>query len=261
MNPSSESETIESENAATPPANHKSTAIKVVVFLVVVAAAAIGYWQFGDVLTLENLAAKEAELREARTAAPLVVFGIGFLIYVLVTGLSLPGAAVLTLASGWFFGVWQGTLLVSFASTTGATLAFLFSRYLFRDAIQQRFGDRLEKFNAALEKEGSFYLFTLRLIPVVPFFVINLVMGLTPIRTGTFWWVSQLGMLAGTAVYCYAGAAVPSLGELAERGMGGILSPKVIVAFVILGLFPITVKKVMAYVRSRRETAENLVED
>jgi len=259
MNSTSGSETTDSSTAAAP-AGRKSTIIKVVVFLVVAAAAAIGYWQFGDVLTLENLAAKEAELRDARANAPLLVFGIGFVVYVVVTGLSLPGAAVLTIASGWFFGFWQGTLLVSFASTTGATLAFLFSRYLFRDAILRRFGERLEKFDEALEREGPFYLFTLRLIPVVPFFVINLVMGLTPIRTWTFWWVSQLGMLAGTAVYVYAGAAVPSLGELAERGMGSILSPQVLIAFVILGLFPITVKKIMAFVRSRRETAEELVE-
>jgi len=191
-------------------------------------------------------------LREAKANAPLLVFGTGFLIYVMVTGLSLPGAAVLTLAADWFFGLWQGTLLVSFASTIGATLAYLFSRFLFHDAIQRKFGERLEKFNAALKKEGPFHLFTLRLIPVVPFFVINLVMGLTPIRTWTFWWVSQIGMLAGTIVYVYAGAAVPSLGELAEHGMGGILSPQVIVAFVILGLFPITVKKIMAHLRSRR---------
>lgn len=241
---------------ATSPGKTRSSAIKLIVFLLVAAAAAIGYWQFGDALTLDNLASKETALREAKANAPLLVFGIGFLIYVLVTGLSLPGAAVLTLASGWFFGLWQGTLLVSFASTTGATLAFLFSRYLFRDTIQRRFGDRLEKFNAALEKEGPFYLFTLRLIPVVPFFVINLVMGLTPIRTWSFWWVSQVGMLAGTVVYVYAGASVPSLEEMAERGMSGVLSPQVIIAFVVLGIFPITVKKIMARVRSRRETAE-----
>lgn len=245
---------------ATSPRSKRSSTIKLIVFLLVAAAAAVGYWKFGDALTLDNLASKETALRDAKATTPLLVFGIGFLIYVLVTGLSLPGAAVLTLASGWFFGLWQGTLLVSFASTTGATLAFLFSRYLFRDTIQRRFGDRLEKFNAALEKEGPFYLFTLRLIPVVPFFVINLVMGLTPIRTWSFWWVSQVGMLAGTVVYVYAGASVPSLEEMAERGMSGVLSPQVIIAFVILGLFPITVKKIMARVRSRRETAEKLVE-
>lgn len=248
----------ESNSENTPASGGKSTVIKIIVFFLVAAAAGVGYWQFGDALTLDNLASKETALREAKANAPLLVFGIGFLIYVLVTGLSLPGAAVLTIASGWFFGLWQGTLLVSFASTTGATLAFLFSRYLFRDTIQRRFGDRLEKFNASLEKEGPFYLFTLRLIPAVPFFVLNLVMGLTPIRTWTYWWVSQVGMLAGTVVYVYAGASVPSLSELAERGMGGILSPQLIIAFIVLGIFPIAVKKIMARVRSRRETAESL---
>ena len=253
MNPS------ESTNKTTP-LKTKSPAIKIIVFLLVAAAAIVGYWKFGDTLTLQNLADQETALREAKVNTPLLVFGIGFVIYVLVTGLSLPGAAVLTIASGWFFGFWQGTLLVSFASTSGATLAFLFSRYLFRDAIQRRFGDRLEKFNKALEKEGPFYLFTLRLIPAVPFFVLNLVMGLTPIRTWTYWWVSQVGMLAGTMVYVYAGASVPSLAELAERGMGSILSPQLIIAFVILGLFPITVKKIMAAIRRHRETAEEIVE-
>lgn len=228
---------------------------KIILFLVVIGLAIFAYIKFGDVLTLENLAAQETQLREAKVSAPLLVFVIGFLIYVAVTGLSLPGAVVLTLAFGWFFGFWQGTLLVSFASTAGATLAFLFSRFLLRDTIQAKFGERLAKFNEALEREGPFYLFTLRLIPVVPFFVINLVMGLTPIRTWAFWWVSQLGMLAGTAVFVYAGAAVPSLAELAERGLGGILSPKAIIAFVILGLFPLAVKKIMAIVRKRRETA------
>ncbi len=225
---------------------------KVAVFVVAVAVAAFVYLRYGDAFSLENLAAREGELREARAAAPMLAFAVGFAIYVVVTGLSLPGAAALTLGSGWFFGFWQGVLLASFASTAGATLAFLFSRYLFRGPLQEKLGDRIENFNAALEREGAFYLFTLRLIPVVPFFVINLVMGLTPIRTWTFWWVSQLGMLAGTSVYVYAGASVPSLQELAESGLGGIFSPQVIVAFVVLGLFPITVKKVMARVRARQ---------
>lgn len=236
-----------------PKAGRNGNVKKIVLFIIVLAAAIFAYVKFGDALTLENLAAQETALRDARADAPLLVFAIGFLIDVAVTGLSLPGAAVLTLAAGWFFGFWQGSLLVSFASTSGATLAFLFSRYLFRDTIQAKFGDRLAKFNENLEREGPFYLFTLRLIPLVPFFVINLVMGLTPIRTRTFWWVSQLGMISGTAVYVYAGAAVPSLQELAERGLGGILSPKVIIAFVILGLFPVTVKKIMAAMRKRRD--------
>ena len=117
---------------------------------------------------------------------------------------------------GWYFGLAPAVILVSFASTSGATIAFLLSRYLFRDAIQTRFRDQLAKFNQALQREGAFYLFTLRLIPAVPFFVINVVMGLTPIRTLTFWWVSQVGMLAGTIVYVYAGSTIPSLAHLAD---------------------------------------------
>jgi uncharacterized membrane protein YdjX (TVP38/TMEM64 family) len=151
----------------------------------------------------------------------------------------------LTLLFGWYFGFWRGLVLVSFASTAGATVAFFLSRYFFRDTIQKRFGDRLTAFNKALEREGAFYLFTLRLIPAIPFFVINVVMGLTPIRPRTYWWVSQVGMLPGTAVFVYAGSTVPNLTTLAEKGVGGILSPQLIVAFVLLGIFPLIVKKVM----------------
>ena len=161
----------------------------------------------------------------------------------------MPGATGLSLACGWFFGFWQGVLFVSFASTTGATLAFLLSRYLFRDAILNRFGDRLAGFNAALEREGAFYLFTLRLIPAVPFFVINVVMGLTPMRVRTYWWVSQVGMFPGTCVYVYAGSQVPSLKKLADDGIRGILTPQMIGAFILLGLFPIVVKKIMGKLR------------
>ncbi len=242
---------ISPDPSITPQSNRRVTK-KLLLLIPVLGLAAFAFVQFRDVLTLENLANQEAALRSAKTANPLIAFVVGFLIYVVVTALSLPGAAVLTLASGWFFGFWQGTLLVSFASTTGATLAFLFSRYLFRDSIQTKFGDSLSKFNDALEKEGPFYLFTLRLIPVVPFFVINLVMGLTPIRTQTFWWVSQLGMIAGTSVYVSAGAAVPTLKELAEQGASGILSPQVIVAFTILGLFPLVVKRIVAAIIEKR---------
>ena len=134
---------------------------------------------------------------------------------------------------------------VGIAPTTGATLASLLGRCLFRDASLRKLGDRLRGFSEALERDGPFYLFTLRLIPVVPFFVINVVMGLTPIRIRTFWWVSQLGMLAGTSVYVYAGASVPDLQTLAERGAGGILTPRLVAAFVLLGLFPLAVKFLM----------------
>lgn len=218
---------------------------KLVVLGVVVAAAAVGYAQFRDTLTLQYLAEREAALRSYQQEHPLLVYGAAFLIYVAVTGLSLPGATVLTLTCGWFFGFWRGVLLVSFASTTGATVAFLVSRFLLRDSIQERFGDRLKTFNQALEREGAFYLFMLRLIPAVPFFVINVVMGLTPIQTRTYFWVSQLGMLPGTAVYVYAGSSVPNLATLAEKGVQGILSPQLLVAFALLGLMPLVLKKIV----------------
>ena len=230
-----------------PPQNHSLNALwkKLLVVVIVVIAVSVGYSQFGDTLTLQNLAAQEAQLRAWQLDHPLLVYGAAFLIYVAVTGLSLPGATVLTLTCGWFFGFWRGVLLVSFASTTGATVAFLVSRFLLRDSIQRRFGERLATFNQSLEREGAFYLFMLRLIPAVPFFVINVVMGLTPVRTRTYWWVSQLGMLPGTAVYVYAGSSVPHLSTLAEKGATGILSPQLLVAFALLGIVPLVLKKVV----------------
>ena len=189
---------------------------KIFVLALVLAALVVGYTQFGDALSFDKLAKQEAALRQFQHDHPILVYGTAFAVYVLVTGLSLPGAAVLTLLAGWYFGVLRGVIFVSFASTTGATLAFLLSRYLLRDWIQSRFGQRLKTFNDALDREGAFYLFTLRLIPVVPFFVINLVMGLTRVRVITFWWVSQIGMLAGTCVYVYAGSTIPGLEQIAD---------------------------------------------
>ena len=224
---------------------------KITLLLVVVGLVIGAYLQFGDELSLQQLAQEEAGFRQYQQDHPALVYGLAFLIYVTITGLSLPGATAMTLIIGWLFGWWRGAILVSFASTTGATLAFLFSRYMLRDAIQNQFGERLKKFNRALEREGAFYLFTLRLIPVVPFFVINLVMGLTPVKARTFWWVSQLGMLPGTILYVYAGSAVPSLQTLADQGVGGILSPQLFVAFALLGVFPLVMKKVMAKLRPK----------
>jgi uncharacterized membrane protein YdjX (TVP38/TMEM64 family) len=214
----------------------------------VISAGAL-YWQFGDALSLKVLATKEAELKEYQQDHPLLVYGAVFGIYVAVTGLSLPGATAMTLLVGWYFQFVRGVILVSFASTTGATIAFLLSRYLFRDGIQSKFGDKLKSFNAALDREGALYLFTLRLVPLVPFFVINVVMGLTRIRTWTFWWVSQLGMLAGTAVFVYAGSSVPDLQTLSEQGAEAVFSPRQLtqltIALVLLGIFPLAVKFVM----------------
>ncbi len=220
----------------------RSSPTKWIVLLVVLAAAVGGYLRFGDALSLDAIAAQEASLRDFQAANPVLVYGAAFAVYVAVTGLSLPGAAVLTLVFGWYFGFLAALIMVSFASTTGASLSFLLSRYVLRQSIQKRFGDRLHVFNDALARDGAFYLFTLRLVPAVPFFVINLVMGLTPVTLTTYWWVSQLGMFPGTAVYVYAGATVPDLATLSANGVGGIVSPQLLLAFVLLGLFPLLVK-------------------
>ncbi|MEM6799076.1 MAG: VTT domain-containing protein, partial [Planctomycetota bacterium] len=163
----------------------------------------------------------------------------------------------LTLLMGWYFGVVRGTVLVSFASTAGATIAFLFSRFLLRDTIQSKFGEKLRWFNEQFDKDGAFFLFTLRLVPVVPFFLINALMGLTRIKTATFWWVSQVGMLAGTAVYVYAGSAVPNLTTLANEGVNAVFTASflrnITIAFALLGAFPLVAKKVVEAVRPKSD--------
>jgi uncharacterized membrane protein YdjX (TVP38/TMEM64 family) len=233
-----------------------SKATKIIVLLAVVAAALFAYHNYGDALSLDYLASKEAELRQYRVDNPVLVYGVAMVIYVLVTGLSLPGALVLSLTYAWYFGFARGMLVVSFASTAGATLSFVLSRYFFRETIQHRFGDRLASVNDAFEREGAFYLFTLRMITAVPFVVINPLMALTPIRIWTFWWVSQLGMLPGTAVYVYAGSQFPDLETLAENGSSGILKPQLIGAFALLGLSPIIVKTIIGkWKASRTATA------
>lgn len=196
-----------------------SKTVKYIVVAMIAIVFGLLFFYFGDAITLDNLASKEAQLREFQRENPILVYVLAFLIYVLVTGLSLPGAAVLSLVYAWYFGFWRGLILISFASTSGATVAFLLSRYLLQESIQKRFGHRLKSFNESLEKEGAFYLFTLRLIPAVPFFVINVVMGLTRVRVWTFWWVSQVGMLAGTCIYVYAGSSIPSLAQLADPSL------------------------------------------
>lgn len=229
--------------------------VKPVLLLLVVAIAGVLLSQFGDYVRLDHLATKEAELRAFQDEHPLLVYGLAFLVYVVVTGLSLPGAAALTLVYGWYFGFVPALVIVSFASTAGATVAFMTSRYLLRESVQSKFGSRLDSFNHHLEQEGAFYLFTLRLVPLVPFFVINLVMGLTPVKARTYWWISQVGMLPGTAVYVYAGSRVPNLNELAEKGAAAVFSASQLVqltiAFALLGSFPLVVKYVMKWIASR----------
>jgi uncharacterized membrane protein YdjX (TVP38/TMEM64 family) len=186
----------------------------------------------------------------------VMLIGAYMLIYVLVTALSLPGATVLTLAGGALFGLMVGVVIISFASTIGATLACFFSRFLLRDWVQKKFGDKLKTINRGIENEGAFYLFTMRLIPAFPFFVINLVMGLTRMRLFTFYWVSQVGMLAGTIVYVNAGKELAKIDSLS-----GILSPGLIISFVILGIFPIMVKKLMGWYRAKKGISRELADN
>ena len=218
--------------------------------LTVAIAALIGAFFIFDLerfFSLDYVKSQQAAIDAYRAAQPALTAGIFFAVYVAVTGLSLPGAAIMTLAAGAIFGVLWGTVIVSFASTLGATLAFLVSRFVLRDGVQEKFGDKLQAINAGMEKEGGFYLFTLRLIPIFPFFVINLVMGLTAIRTGTFYWVSQIGMLAGTLVYVNAGTQLAQIDSLK-----GILSPELLASFALLGIFPLIAKKIVAVVKARR---------
>jgi pyruvate/2-oxoglutarate dehydrogenase complex dihydrolipoamide dehydrogenase (E3) component/uncharacterized membrane protein YdjX (TVP38/TMEM64 family) len=202
-------------------------------------------------LTLDGLKGSLAQFEAWRSASPIFVAIAFFVLYVVVTALSLPGAVIMTLAAGALFGLLQGTLIVSFASSIGATLAFLVSRYLLRDSVQRRFGDRLKAINDGIARDGAFYLFTLRLVPVFPFFLINLLMGLTPITTRSFYWVSQVGMLAGTVVYVNAGTQLAQL-----SGLSGILSPDLLVSFALLGVFPLIARRVVGWVQRRRVYAK-----
>ena len=224
-----------------------------VVLLAFIAALIAAFFIFDlqNYLTLETLKAQQASIETYRSNHPGMAVAIYALIYIAVTGLSLPGAAILTLAGGAVFGLLWGTLIVSFASTIGATLAFLAARFLFRDAVKSRFGERLKAIDAGVAKEGALYLFTLRLVPVFPFFVINLAMGLTNLKTQTFYWVSQVGMLAGTLVYVNAGT---QLGQL--ESLSGILSPGLIGSFVLLGIFPLLANKIVEAIKANKVYAK-----
>ncbi|HUX27118.1 MAG TPA: FAD-dependent oxidoreductase [Burkholderiales bacterium] len=220
--------------------------------LILIAAllgAAIAYYSFdlGRYFSLDYFKSQQAAIETWRAAQPAKAALLYFLAYVAVTGLSLPGAAVMTLAGGAVFGSLWGTVLVSFASTAGATLAFLAARFLLHDWVQQRFGERLRSINAGIEREGGFYLFTLRLVPVFPFFGINLLMGLTAIRTRTFYWVSQAGMLLGTIVYVNAGTQLAKI-----ESLSGILSPALVGSFALLGFFPLIAKKLTEHLQMKK---------
>lgn len=221
--------------------------------LVLIIAAIISYFAFdlGRFLSLHELKVRQDALHASAQAQPLLTAGVFFLIYTAATALSFPGAAILTLAAGAIFGLWVGTLIVSLASVAGATLAFLSARFILRNWVQQRFGDKLKAFNDGVDKDGAFYLFTLRLVPVFPFFLINLLMGLTKMRVWTYVWVSQLGMLAGTIVFVNAGTALARITSLK-----GILSPGLIGSFVLLGVFPLIAKKILDWFKTRKVYAK-----
>ncbi|MDE2155226.1 MAG: FAD-dependent oxidoreductase [Xanthomonadaceae bacterium] len=197
--------------------------------------------------TLDALKARQHALDGFRQAHPWLLATAFFLVYVAFTALSLPAATLLTLAAGAVFGLLEGSLLVSFASSIGATLSFLASRFVFRDAVQQRFGKRLQAIDKGMRREGALYLFTLRLVPVIPFFVVNLLMGLTALPVRTFYWVSQVGMLAATLVFVNAGTQLASL-----QSLSGILSPRIIGSFVLLGVFPLLARWIVDRVKARR---------
>ena len=205
--------------------------------LPIVAVAAIAVYlafDLGQILSLDSLKAQQLSIAAWRDSNPVAAALVFFAAYVAVTAVSLPGAAVMTLAAGAIFGLLWGTVIVSFASSLGATLAFLATRFLLNEWVQRRLGNRLEAINAGVEKDGAFYLFSLRLVPVFPFFAVNLLMGLTRIRVSTFYWVSQVGMLAGTVVYVNAGTQLAAIESLET-----ILSPTLILSFALLGLLPL----------------------
>ena len=205
------------------------------------------YFDLGHYFTIDYFKEQQGAFENFYAENPALCLSVFSVIYILTAALALPGAAVLTLVSGALFGVGMGTLVVSFASTIGATLSFLVARFLLRDSLQKKFKERMRAVNAGIKKNGAFYLFTLRLIPVFPFFLVNLLTGLTPLRTFTFFWVSQIGMLPGTFVYVNAGTQIASIDSLA-----GILSPELFLSFALLGIFPLFAKKLVEKIEAKK---------
>lgn len=222
----------------------KKLLLLLVIIVLFISAFAFDLTQY---LSLDVLKEKQQQLNQLFVDYPFTVFAVYFVIYVAATALSLPGATILTLGSGAVFGLGWGLLLASFASSFGAFLAFLSARFILHDWVQEKFGERLTAINRGMERDGAFYLLSLRLVPLFPFFVINLVMGLTKIKAWTFYWVSQVGMLLGTAVYVNAGTQLAQISSL-----GDVISADLIGAFVLLGIFPLIAKAVLAFVKRRK---------
>jgi len=226
---------------------------KKLLIILTLAALLAAYFAFdlGQYFSLAYLKQSQTTFAAAFAENPLLIVAVFFIIYVAVTAVSLPGATILTLAAGALFGQLLGTIIASFASSLGATLAMLASRYVLRDSVQQRFGAQLSGLNQGLAKDGAFYLFSLRLIPLVPFFVLNLLMGLTSIKTRTYYWVSQLGMLAATFVYVNAGTQLARIDSLKD-----VASPGLLLSFAALGLFPLIAKKVITMFQNKKVYAK-----
>lgn len=220
-----------------------------IIVLILIGLVVFAYFHFDlkEYLTLDYLKSNQERFKDYYLANKIQTLSIYFVIYVLTTALSLPGATILTLAGGALFGLATGLVLVSFASTIGATLAFLVARFFLRDYVQSKFADKIKTINEGVEKDGAFYLFTLRLIPIFPFFLINLVMGLTPIKTLTYYIVSQIGMLLGTVVYVNAGVQISKIDSLA-----GILSPALLGSFALLGVLPFVAKKIVSFFQKKK---------
>jgi uncharacterized membrane protein YdjX (TVP38/TMEM64 family) len=222
------------------------------ILVAVVAALIASYFVFdlGQYLSLDYLKSQKEALNQLYSDRPVLVIAIYFVAYVAMAALALPAAAILTLAGGAIFGLVTGLIVVSFASSIGATIAFLLTRYLFHDAIEAKFGDRLAALNSGIEREGAFYVFGLRLVPLFPFVVVNSVLALTKLKTWTFYWSSQVGMLAGTAVFVNAGTKLATIDTLSD-----IAKPEILVSFALLGVFPIIAKYALAFLKRKKATA------
>ena len=233
--------------------------VRAKIMALVLITLAIGGFFYADlhlIFNLDTLKIRYGEIAAYHETHPLSTIVYFFLAYVMITSLSLPGAAILTLAGGAIFGLLIGTVLASFASTIGATIAFLTSRFLFRAPLKKKFSSALHTVNQGIVRDGAFYLFALRLVPVFPFFIVNLVMGLTTIKLSTFFIVSQIGMLAGTVVYTYAGTRLGQVTTLRD-----IFSPSLLFAFALLGLFPLLTKKIVEWLRARRRQSDAQTEN
>ena len=226
--------------------------------LLLCVALAFIFWRLGPSLSPSALAAREGELKAFVQQYPHLALPTALVGYAAITGLSLPGAAVMSVLLGKLLGFAAGFIVVSFGSTLGASIAFLLCRYFLRDAARSLLGERFTAIDNAVKKDGAMYLFTLRLQPVFPFWLVNLAMGLTPISLGVFWWVSQLGMAPATAAFVYAGSTLPDLSVIAEKGASGLVSWKLLVALALLGLLPWCVRGLLAAIVHKSENTSSL---